>query len=427
MTKRANLEDAETVLGDREFDTIVVGGGASGLVAAIVSAREGRSVLIVEKLPRLGVKLLATGGGRCNLSNTLDVESFISSFGKDGRFMQYAIEEFGYRELVEFFSSIGVETHIPDGFRIFPTDHKATTVVKALLAEISKLDIAVECSYRVEHIITDQNSAIGVESKEQRYYAKNIILSTGGRGYSKLGGGTDGYTLASELGHRIVETYPAMMPLKVEESWIANCRADTIGGAEIVVDIKKYKRLRAKGDLIFTKNGIRGPVVLDFSREITPLFDKMDSVPILINMTKGMNEEQILSHLKRYNEKSPTQTIITLLQTLLPYSIAIELCKLSDIDTDTSLTKQKGSSRAELISLLAWTSLTITGHDGFEMAMVTRGGVHLGEIDPKTMQSKIVPNLYLCGELLNIDGPCGGYNLQWAFSSGYLAGRVLGE
>jgi len=411
MTKRANLEDAETVLGDREFDTIVVGGGASGLVAAIVSAREGRSVLIVEKLPRLGVKLLATGGGRCNLSNTLDVESFISSFGRDGRFMQYAIERFGYRKLVEFFSS-------------FPTDHKATTVVKALLAEISKLDIAVECSYRVEHIITDQNSAIGVESKEQRYYAKNIILSTGGKGYSKLGGGTDGYTLASELGHRIVEIYPAMMPLKAEESWIANCRADTIGGAEIIVNIKKYKKLRAKGDLIFTKDGIRGPVVLDFSREITPLFDKMDSVPILINMTKGMNEEQILSHLKTQHCKEPTQNIIALLQTLLPHSIATELCKLSNIDIDTSLTKQKGSSRAKLISLLAWTPLTITGHDGFEMAMVTRGGVHLGDIDPKTMQSKIVPNLYLCGELLNIDGPCGGYNLQWAFSSGYLAGRI---
>jgi len=166
--------------------------------------------------------------------------------------------------------------------------------------------------------------------------------------------------------------------------------------------MKKHKKLQAKGDLIFTKTGIRGPVVLDFAREITPLIEKYNEVPILMNLTKGMNEEEIFCYLK---EKD--------IYTLLPKALANEILNLANGD------------KAKLIKLLAWTPLTITGHDGFKMAMITRGGIKLNEINPKTMQSKIISGLYFCGEIINIDGPCGGYNLQWSFSSGYLAGQTL--
>jgi predicted Rossmann fold flavoprotein len=192
------------------------------------------------------------------------------------------------------------------------------------------------------------------------------------------------------------------------------------------VDIKKYKKLHAKGDLIFTKNGIRGPVVLDFSREITPLLTKYNEVPILMNLTKGMNEEEIRQHFKTLQQENPHITILELTQSLLPKSISLELCQLAEIE-NPNLTPKKisGISRDKLIKLLAWTPLTVNGHDGFKLAMITRGGVVLKEINPNTMESKKVKGLYFCGEVMNLDGPCGGYNLQWSFASGHLAGQLL--
>jgi len=230
--------------------------------------------------------------------------------------------------------------------------------------------------------------------------------------------------LAESIGHKVTELYPAMMPLKTKESWGANCRADTIAKVEMRVDIKKYKKLYAVGDLIFTKQGIRGPVVLDFSREITPLLSKFDEVPIVINMTKGMNEEQIRSHFKELLAKEPSLTTLNLLRSLLPESVALALCSLAEANPTATLKKLTGQVRDNLIKLLVWTPLTVNGHDGFKMAMITRGGVSLKEIDPNTMKSKKVDGLYFCGEVMNLDGPCGGYNLQWSFASGHLAGKL---
>ncbi|MEJ2373667.1 MAG: aminoacetone oxidase family FAD-binding enzyme, partial [Sulfurimonas sp.] len=211
-------------------------------------------------------------------------------------------------------------------------------------------------------------------------------------------------------------------PLKTKERWQESCRANTIAKVELRVDLKKYKKLRAKGDLIFTKDGIRGPVVLDFAREVTPILKKYDEVPILLNLTKGKNEEQIRAHLKKTFLDSPDKTIVELVHTLLPLPLSSELCKLAEIDTTLTYRKIDGMKRDKLIQLLAWTPLTVIGHDGFKMAMITRGGISLKEIDPKTMQSKLIKGLYFCGEIMDLDGPCGGYNLQWSFASGYLAG-----
>jgi predicted Rossmann fold flavoprotein len=217
-----------------------------------------------------------------------------------------------------------------------------------------------------------------------------------------------------------------MMPLKVKETWVADCRADTIAKVEMKVDLPKAKKLRAQGDLIFTKNGIRGPVVLDFARFVTPLLKKQDSVPILINLTKGMHEEEIIQHLKNVAKGHPEHTILEHLDTLLPPSISKALCSQAAINEGAHYSEIEGFKRDQLIKLLAWTPLHIIGHDGFEKAMITRGGVSLKEIDPKTMQSKCVKGLYFCGEVMDLDGPCGGYNLQWSFSSGYLAGSLSG-
>ncbi len=408
-----------------DYELIVIGSGAAGIIAAIVAARDKKSVLLLEKLPQIASKLKATGGGRCNLTNTLSNEDFMSRFGRDGRFMQDALKTFDHNSLINFFAEIGVDTHAPDGFRVFPTSHSSTTIIKALQDEMKRVGVDIICNQKVQKILTNNSKIVGVNTQTNDFYTKNVILATGGLGYPTLGANGDGYTMAKELGHKVTQLHPAMMPLYTKEKWVAECRADTLAKVEIKINMKKYKKLHAKGDLIFTKNGIRGPVVLDFAREITPLLEKYKEVPLLLNFTKGMNAEQILIHLKEQNSKNPHAEIVEHISTLLPHAISLELCKLSNINPHAKLKEIDGINKSKLITLLVSTPLTITGHDGFKTAMITRGGINLKEIDPKTMQSKIVDGLYFCGEIMNLDGPCGGYNLQFSFASGYLAGKLL--
>jgi len=407
-----------------KYDLIIIGAGASGMMAAIVAARTQKKVLLLEKLSNIGAKLKATGGGRCNLTNTLDNETFMKHFGREGRFMSPALERLDHQALIAFFQELGVESHAPDGFRVFPVTHHASTILHAMEAEMTRLNVEVRCSQKVLSLLHNETTLYGVKTAEHCYYAKRVILATGGKGYPVLGAEGDGYRLAKSVGHTVTEIYPAMMPLKTKETWVAHCTADTIAKVTMRVDLKKYKKLKAQGDLIFTKNGIRGPVVLDFSREITPLLKEHTEVPILLNFTKGMNEEQIRLHFKKELAKNPHRDILSLLSTLLPLSLSRVLCILADAKMTVSFTKQKGQVRDRLIQLLAWTPLTINGHDGFKMAMITRGGVSLKEVNPSSLESKKVKGLYFCGEVLNLDGPCGGYNLQWSFASGFLAGQT---
>lgn len=411
----------------KNYDVTVVGSGAAGLIAAIQSAKKNKTTLLLEKLPQLASKLKATGGGRCNLSNTLDNESFMKSFGKNGRFMRDAVEVLDHKKLMEFFKSIGVDTHIPDGFRIFPITHNSNTIIDALKNELLKLNVDIQTNEKVEEIIIKENKVTGIKTQDTYYHTQKIILATGGLGYPTLGATGDGYEIVKKLGHTITNIYPAMMPLHTVENWQANCTADTIPKATIKVNSKenKIKKLKATGDLIFTKKGLRGPVILDFAREITPYLNIYHEVPIVVNLTKGMNEDDILQHIKNEITKNPQNSIEEQLKKLLPTSVIIELCKMCEINSLQTFKTINGSAKNKLVKLLAWTPFTVNGHDGFDKAMITRGGVSLKEIDPKTMESKIISGLYFAGEIVDLDGPCGGYNLQWAFSSGYLAGQQI--
>lgn len=407
------------------YDVVVVGSGAAGLIAAIQSAQNGNTTLLLEKLPQLASKLKATGGGRCNLSNTLEPESFMKSFGKNGRFMRDALETLDNAKLMKFFKSIGVDTHIPDGFRIFPTSHSSSTIIEALKNKLLNLNVQIKTNQKVQEIIVEENRVTTIKTESSLYNTRKIILATGGLGYPTLGATGDGYEIVKKLGHTITNIYPAMMPLHTLENWQGNCTADTIAKTTIKVNLpdKKLKKLQAVGDLIFTKKGLRGPVILDFARELTPHLDKYKEVPILVNLTKGMSEDDILQHIKNETSKNPQSNIEEQLIKILPKSVVIEFCKLCEINSSKTFKTISGTAKNKLIKLLAWTPFTINGHDGFDKAMITRGGISLKEIEPKTMESKIISGLYFAGEIVDLDGPCGGYNLQWAFSSGYLAGQ----
>lgn len=407
----------------KPYDLIVIGSGASGMMAAIIAARQNRNVLLIEKLKNLGAKLKATGGGRCNLTNTLPNDQFMQQFGRHGRFMQDAIHAFDHHDLIRFFKDIGVETHAPDGFRIFPTSHSAVTIINALKNELEKLHVTIKTDQKVTTLLYKNDSIAGVKTITDTYYAPNVILATGGLGYPLLGAEGDGYSMVQKLGHKVTSLHPAMMPLTTKEKWV-ECRADTMPKVEIRVALPKYKKLKAYGDLIFTKNGIRGPVVLDFAREITPLLDKYDEIPIILNLTKGMDEDKIIKYFKNQNSSNNDFKLYEMIATLLPVPLSKELCKLSGLEPDDPWKELKGKTKEMLIKNLAWTPMTVIGHDGFKMAMITRGGVTLKEINPKTMESRIIKGLYFCGEVMDLDGPCGGYNLQWSFSSGFLSGQL---
>jgi len=398
------------------YDVIVIGAGAAGMMCAVTSARDDKKVLLLEKLPRVGTKLKATGGGKCNLTNTLGIEEFMVSFGKNGRFMKEALLSFDNKKTVNFFESIGVKTDCLDGFRVFPDSRNSTAVSSALRDEMKRLHVEIICSYEIRNIEIKENRVVGIGEFE----SKNVVIATGGLGYPVLGASGDGYEFAKTLGHNITELNPAMIPLHTKETWVANCRADTISKAQIQVNISKHKKLKAVGDLIFTKNGIRGPVVLDFARELTPLLKKYTEVPLHVNMINGKNEEDIRLHVKKNSDKN----ISEILSMLLPRSVTLEFLKLCQIEPTCRYKNIDGIKRDKLIKIVSKTPIIITSHDGFEKAMITRGGVSLRDIDPKTMQSRLIKGLYFCGEIVDLDGPCGGYNLQWSFSSGHLAGKL---
>ena len=406
------------------YDVVVIGSGAAGMMSAITAARDKKRVLLLEKMTTLGLKLKATGGGKCNITNRLNKEDFINSFDKQGRFMRDALSLFDSRDLVDFLKDIGLSTHAPDGFRVFPLTHDSKSVLDVLSVEMRRLAVEVKCRQDVQNIDKVKNLFF-IKTRTDTFKTKNIVIATGGLGYSSLGSTGDGYRFAASFGHSIKDLYPAMLPLHVAEKWVKNCRADTIAKATLKIDMPKMKKYHMRGDLIFTQKGIRGPVVLDFATYITPLLKIYDTVPLLVNLTKGMNEEEIRNFLNENHKIEPNQGVLELLAKLLPKSLSQELCNLAQVETDKRYSEIKATKRDKLIKLLAWTPLNVVGHDGFDKAMITKGGVKLKEIDPKTMQSRLVKGLYFCGEVVDLDGPCGGYNLQWSFSSGHLAGCML--
>ncbi len=403
------------------YDVVVIGGGASGMVAAISAARMGSKTLICESSRRLGTKVLATGGRRCNLTNTLSTEEFIARVKPHGRFMGPALELLGGPKLRAFFDEIGMATVVLDGFRVWPETRRSATVLAALLAELERLEVDIAVRTRVRATSRDEDGFL-VEHDGGAYRSDRLILATGGLALPRSGALGDGYQLAETFGLRTTPRYPAGVPLVTAEDWTARCVAHTVGKAHVQVALPKCGRFTITGALIFTKQGIRGPVVLDLSREITPLLDKHGEVPLIMNLCEGKNAEDWHRIFKAAKARG-SATVVSVVAEHLAEPIAECICELADIDAQTTMHALTGRQRDAVTRLLVKTPLTVTGTTGYDGAFITRGGVRLKEVRPDTLESKQQPGLFLCGEVLDIDGPCGGFNLQWAFASGYLAGR----
>ena len=401
-------------------DVLIIGGGASGMVAAISAARLGRHAILVEKSSSLGRKLLASGGQRCNLSNTLETDQFMERVGRDGRFMGPALAELGGPKLREFFHGIGVQTVVLDGFRVWPETRKSSTVLAGLVGELERLEVPIHTDCEVEST-TFEDGLFHVTHGGGTFRAKDLIVATGGLALPKSGASGGGYAFAESFGHKVTARHPAGVPVVTKEDWTARLTAHTIGKAYLAVAMKKHAKVARIGDLIFTKKGLRGPVVLDISRDLSPLLDKYGEVPVHLNLSHGQTQEDWQAHFKEWRT-APPRPLIDWLETQLPREVAEVICELSGATPATPIQKVGGETKDTLIRTLVKTPLTITGHTGYDGAFVTRGGARLKDVRPDTLESKIQPGLYLCGEVLDLDGPCGGFNLQWAFASGHLAG-----
>ncbi|MFA6316419.1 MAG: aminoacetone oxidase family FAD-binding enzyme, partial [Elusimicrobiota bacterium] len=275
---------------NKRYDLAIIGGGASGLVAAIAAARRKRRVVLCEKMSSPGLKLLASGGQRCNLTNTLPKEEFMERFGPEGRFMGPALAELGGAKLRSFFHELGIETVVDDGLRVWPATRKSETVLAGLLAEVRRLGVAVELGCEVREALF-ADGCFKLTCKAGAIAATKLILATGGLTYPALGTTGDGYAFARAFGHSVKPCYPAGVPLLTREKWPGRCTAHTMGKAVVQVAVGGRKKLTRTGDVIFTQSGIAGPVILDLSREISPLLAKHGTVLLRLNLCRGRNRE----------------------------------------------------------------------------------------------------------------------------------------
>ncbi len=404
---------------------IVVGAGPAGIMAAVTAAAAGCQVTVFEQLPHPGAKLLASGGTKCNLTNILSADEMYAFFGRQGRFALPALNALSPEMLRNFFSDRGVPTVCEDGFHFFPKSGRARDVLNALLEECERYRIKIITSTVVRELSVVDNQIAGVVLPSGFIPADAVLIATGGKGYPKLGGRGIGYKLADQAGHHIIDPMPGMTGLKTLEEWPGKCAGISFEKCEAFIDLPRYRKQLRKGELLFTHNGVSGPAVIDYAAEISVLLKKHKSIPLALRLFPDNNCDFWINEFNSWQKEHGKKSVVRLLAGCLPRKMAEIFCDVCGIDGDVTAAGFTALVREKLAGMLDCLTLEINGTEGWDKAMVTRGGVALKEVNPQTLESRLVAGLYFAGEVLDIDGPCGGYNLQWAFSSGYLAGKEL--
>jgi predicted Rossmann fold flavoprotein len=405
------------------YDVVVIGGGPAGMMAAGVAAEKSKYVVLIEKNERLGIKLLITGKGRCNITNAEeDLRAWIEKFGKNGKFLYGAFNKFSNTKVLDFFNSRGVKTKIERGGRIFPASDKSSDVLDALTGYLNEGGIDVKFNSTVDKIVTEDRIVKHVVlSNGEIIKAKKYIISTGGKSYPMTGSSGDGHEWLEKIGHTIVKPSPALVPIILKEKWIKEVEGLSLKNVEISIYRNNKKQDSRFGEALFTANGMSGPIILDMSKKIGELLN--DKLELKIDFKPNLNykelDRRIQSDFQEFNNKDFRNS----LDKLLPKKLIPTIIKLSGISEDKKVNLITQDERKKILHLLKDFSLNIKRLDGFNKAIITSGGVATVEIDPQTMQSKIIDNLYICGELLDLDGPTGGYNLQVCWSTGYVAGE----
>lgn len=425
------------MISKNHYDVIVIGAGASGMLAAGRASENGASVLMLERNSCPGKKLSITGKGRCNITNSGEIKEFIESYGKNGRFLYRAFSRFFNQDLLAFLNRFGVETKVERGGRVFPVSDDSETVVNALKQYLKKNKVTIQLNSRVDEIIVADNSTVSADKKKQRVtgirllnddeiiYSHKIILATGGLSYPNTGSTGDGYRMAEKLGHNIIPPEPALVPLETKEAFVRDLQGLSLENVTATLFINNKKSASEFGDMLFTHFGISGPIILKLSGLAVEHLIKKECVLISINFKPALSKDQLDSRLLREFSENSRKSLGAVLKNLLPKKLVPVIMSLSNISTEKQCSHITAEERRRLFLLFTDFRLEISKARPIDEAIITRGGITLKEIDPFTMESKIIKGLYFCGEIIDIDGMTGGYNLQAAFSTAYLAGDVV--
>ncbi len=399
---------------------LVIGGGASGMIAALTAAENPENqVTLLERQARLGRKLAATGNGRCNLTN---LNTNLSCFhGENPTFLQPALNAFGVSDTLAYFEQLGLLTVAEPSGRVYPFSDQATSVVDVLRLAIEQSNIRLEAGCEVTELYY-HDDAFFAQTEERRYAADRVIVACGGMAGAKLGGTRSGYQMLKGFGHTCTKLYPALVQLKTDPTWVKSLK-----GVRAEADVKLFSGTEVlaetRGEVQFTEYGVSGPAIFEISRAATSTSDPLTVVLDLIPM---MEQSALTALLEHKCHAFPNITLENFLTGILQNRLGRTLLRACGLKLEATCNSLKKRDLQKIADTMKAFSLPITGNMGMEQAQVTAGGIRTDEFDPNTLESKLQPGLYACGEVLDIDGDCGGLNLQWAWSSGRLAGQLKG-
>ena len=405
------------------FDVIVVGAGPAGLLAAGRAAELGGKVLLLEKMRQEGRKLLITGKGRCNITNNSTIDDFITHVNPNGRFLRNALSQFFSADIINLLHKQGVETILERGGRYFPASNKSADVLQALLKWVNKLNVDIRCGHRVEKLIVENETIQGIQASGQKFMARYVILATGGNSYPATGSNGEGHELARQVGHSIVKVRPALVPLETEGGVAQKLQGLTLKNVKATVWVKNKKTSEDFGEMIFTHFGLSGPIILTLSRTVVDELDKNNKVEITIDLKPALDEQKLDRRLLRDLNEHGKKKISNVFRYWLPKTMVPVFIDLLGLDPEKECHQISSKERKQIRYLLKNLRFRITNHRSFKEAIITAGGVSTNEISSKTMESKLVKGLYFAGEMINLDAETGGYNLQIAYSTGWLAGN----
>ncbi len=410
-----------------EKKIIVIGAGAAGLFAAGRAAECGADVVLLEKMALPGRKIGISGKGRCNLTNTSGLNDFLDHFGKNGRFLRQAIAEFSSQKLVSHLEQLGVPVKTERGGRVFPESDRATDVVKALEKWVRQSGVKLITKSTVTAIKNDTRHVLGVRTKGRDYRAGTVILTTGGASYSRTGSTGDGYILAAQCGHTITSIYPALIPLIVGNRSTAFPSGASLKNIRARLFVNGKKKKEEFGELRFNKTSLDGPVILTLSDIAVYNINQNKRVHIILDLKPALDENKLNNRLLRDIRAKSKSRVSNFLRGILPASLISFCCHENRLNPEMVAGKLTAKARKQLIHWLKNVRFEITGYEDLEKAIVTAGGVSLKEVDPITMQSRKIKGLYLAGELLDLHADTGGFNLQAAFSTGWMAGQSAAQ
>jgi predicted Rossmann fold flavoprotein len=418
-----------------EWDAIIVGAGAAGMMAAIHAAERGRRVLLLEKGKKPGVKILMSGGTRCNITHDCDARGIVAAFGNNGKFLHSALAAFGPAAVLEFFHAEGVATKVEETGKVFPVSDRAIDVLDALLKRLQRSGATLSLGEPVTAVEPDAQArehdslacasgSFRISTSQRSLTCEKLLITTGGRSYPGCGTTGDGYAWAAQFGHTIVPQRPALVPLTVNATWVADLRGITLPDVNLKVLEESKPLTSRRGSMLFAHFGLTGPAPLDVSRAVSG-HPKPAGLVLEVDLLPNMVEAAVDEFLRTESLASGKKQLAVVLAEKLPRRVCDQLLLLCGQAVDRRAGELSKAVRANLVSNIKRLRIPLKGTLGFEKAEVTAGGVSLAEVDSRTMQSKFAPNLYFAGEVLDLDGWIGGYNFQSAWSTGWLAGREL--